>query len=113
MPRTSSRVAATSSGAGGGSRTYDPVFIPWGMVGGTIQIGGASFGEHLATALGVEPPKKVIEGIDKGAVKAKIQEHKELRKQALEAKDSAELRKQRRAIHRLKRRLRRAASLTT
>jgi len=45
------RVAGSS--AGGGSRTYDPVFIPWGMVGGTIQIGGASFGEHLATALGI------------------------------------------------------------
>jgi len=68
---------------------------------------------HLATALGIEPPKKVIEGIDKVAVKAKIQEHKGLRQQALEAKDAAELRKQRRAIHRLKHQLRRAASLTT
>jgi NADH oxidase (H2O2-forming) len=39
--------------AGGGDRTYNPVYIPWGMVGGTVQIGGASFGEHLATALGI------------------------------------------------------------
>jgi NADH oxidase (H2O2-forming) len=45
------RVAGNN--AGGGSRTYDPVYIPWGMVGGTVQIGGASFGEHLATSLDV------------------------------------------------------------
>ena len=40
------RVAGAN--AGGGDRRYDPVNIPWGMVGGQIQIGGASFGEHLA-----------------------------------------------------------------
>jgi NADH oxidase (H2O2-forming) len=45
------RVAGAN--AGGGNRVYNPVFIPWGMVGGTVQIGGASFGEHLATALGI------------------------------------------------------------
>jgi NADH oxidase (H2O2-forming) len=39
---------------GGGSRIYNPVYIPWGMVGGQIQIGGASFGEHTATALGMK-----------------------------------------------------------
>jgi NADH oxidase (H2O2-forming) len=39
---------------GGGSRIYNPVYIPWGMVGGQIQIGGASFGEHTATAVGMK-----------------------------------------------------------
>jgi NADH oxidase (H2O2-forming) len=45
------RVAGAN--AGGGSRRYDPVNIPWGMVGGQVQIGGASFGEHLATSIGI------------------------------------------------------------
>ena len=39
--------------AAGGDRRYDPVNIPWGMVGGQVQIGGASFGESLATSLGI------------------------------------------------------------
>ena len=68
--------------------------------------------KHLAEALGIEEPHRVVEGIDKGAVKAAIKEHKALRQQALEAKDSAELRKQRRVIHGLKRKLRKAMSLT-
>ena len=45
------RVAGAN--AGGGSRTYNAVYVPWGMVGGQMQIGGASFGEHLATAAGI------------------------------------------------------------
>jgi NADH oxidase (H2O2-forming) len=45
------RVAGAN--AGGGHRRYDPVYIPWGMVGGTVQIGGASFGEHTANSLGI------------------------------------------------------------
>jgi NADH oxidase (H2O2-forming) len=45
------RVAGAN--AGGGDRRYDPVNIPWGMVGGRVQIGGASFGESLATSLGI------------------------------------------------------------
>jgi NADH oxidase (H2O2-forming) len=45
------RVAGAN--AGGGSRQYNPVYVPWGMVGGQVQIGGASFGEHLAKALGI------------------------------------------------------------
>lgn len=45
------RVAGAN--AGGGNRRYDPVYIPWGMVGGTVQVGGASFGEHLANSLGI------------------------------------------------------------
>ncbi len=45
------RVAGAN--AGGGTRVYNPVFIPWGMIGGQLQMGGASFGEHLCTAAGI------------------------------------------------------------
>ena len=63
---------------------------------------------ELAEAIGIEAPHKVVVGIDKAAVKAKIQEHKELRKQALDAGDHDQLKFQRRKIHRLKRQLRKA-----
>jgi NADH oxidase (H2O2-forming) len=39
--------------AGGGHRTYQPVYIPWGMVAGDWMIGGVSFGETAAEALGI------------------------------------------------------------
>lgn len=39
--------------AGGGSRTYKAVYIPWGTPAGKWIIGGASFGETTATALGI------------------------------------------------------------
>jgi NADH oxidase (H2O2-forming) len=39
--------------AGGGSRKYQPVYVPWGMVAGKWMIGGVSFGETLADALGM------------------------------------------------------------
>jgi len=45
------RVAGAN--AGGGDRRYNPVYVPWGMIGGQVQIGGSSFGEHLANALGI------------------------------------------------------------
>ena len=45
------KVAGTN--AGGGNRSYQPVYVPWGMVAGKWMIGGVSFGETLATALGV------------------------------------------------------------
>lgn len=41
------------SNAAGNDRAYDPVFIPWGMVGGQVQIGGVSLGETLHKALGI------------------------------------------------------------
>ncbi|MFO7653758.1 MAG: hypothetical protein R6X25_08015 [Candidatus Krumholzibacteriia bacterium] len=66
----------------------------------------------LAERMGIEPPKKIVRGIDKTNIKTKIDEHKQKRDAALEAHDHAELKTQRRAIHRLKRRLRRSASLT-
>jgi NADH oxidase (H2O2-forming) len=39
--------------AAGGSRAYQPVYVPWGMVAGKWMIGGVSFSETLATALGI------------------------------------------------------------
>lgn len=69
--------------------------------------------KELAEALGIEEPKKVVEGIDKAAIKGKIQEHKAARQQALEAGDHGELKNQRRKIHRLKRKLRRAMNVTS
>ncbi|HOX25514.1 MAG TPA: hypothetical protein PLL30_11915 [Candidatus Krumholzibacteria bacterium] len=65
----------------------------------------------LAETLGIEPPHKVVEGIDKTAVKAKIRAHKDLRQKALEAGNHAQLRAERRKIHRLKRGLRRSMDL--
>jgi NADH oxidase (H2O2-forming) len=47
--------------AAGDSRTYDPVWVPWGLVGGDYTIGGFSLGETLATAVGV--PYVVAKGI--------------------------------------------------
>jgi NADH oxidase (H2O2-forming) len=39
--------------AAGGSRSYQPVFVPWGLAAGKWIIGGVSFSETLATALGI------------------------------------------------------------
>ena len=57
------RVAGAN--AGGGRRVYDPVNIPWGMVGGQVQLGGASFGETLATSLGIPYVLGVANGISR------------------------------------------------
>jgi NADH oxidase (H2O2-forming) len=38
--------------AAGGNRTYQPVYMPWGMVGGTVQVGGVLVSETLAKAVG-------------------------------------------------------------
>lgn len=45
------RVAGAN--AAGTDRSYDPVFVPWGMVGGQVQMGGVSLGETLHKALGI------------------------------------------------------------
>jgi hypothetical protein len=68
--------------------------------------------ELMAERLGIEKPTKKVHGIDKGQIKAQIRELKVKRQAALEAQDSGELKKQRRAIHRLKRKLRRAMDLS-
>jgi NADH oxidase (H2O2-forming) len=57
------KVAGTC--AAGGSRSYQPVYVPWGMVAGKWMIGGVSFGETLATALGVPYVTGVANGISR------------------------------------------------
>ncbi|MEX3010627.1 FAD-dependent oxidoreductase [Hoeflea sp. TYP-13] len=39
--------------AAGGERIYQPVHIPWGMLAGEWMIGGISFGETSASAVGI------------------------------------------------------------
>ncbi len=51
--------------AGGGERAYQAVQVPWGMVAGTWTIGGVSFGETLATALGIPHVVGLADGISK------------------------------------------------
>ncbi len=51
--------------AAGGARAYQPVYVPWGMVAGKWMIGGVSFSETLATALGVPFVMGVAQGISR------------------------------------------------
>jgi NADH oxidase (H2O2-forming) len=53
------------SGAVGKPRSYQPVYVPWGLVGGKWMIGGVSFGETLAGALGIPFILGVAEGISR------------------------------------------------
>ena len=63
----------------------------------------------LCKALGIEAHvHHEVVGIDKAAVKAQIRDLKVQRSSALEAKDSVELKRIRRKIHRLKRKIRKA-----
>lgn len=57
------KVAGTN--AAGGQRSYQPVSVPWGMVAGEWMIGGVSFSETLATALGIPHVVGVAEGISR------------------------------------------------
>jgi NADH oxidase (H2O2-forming) len=57
------KVAGTN--AAGGQRAYQPVSVPWGMVAGEWMIGGVSFSETLATALGIPHVAGVAEGISR------------------------------------------------
>jgi NADH oxidase (H2O2-forming) len=56
-------VAGTN--AANGRRTYDPVFVPWGMVAGKWMVGGVSFGETTARALGIPYHLGVAQGISR------------------------------------------------
>lgn len=51
--------------AGGGDRTYRAVYVPWGTPAGKWVIGGASFGETTATALGIPYVLGVAKGISR------------------------------------------------
>jgi NADH oxidase (H2O2-forming) len=51
--------------AAGGGRRYQPVYVPWGMVAGKWMIGGVSFSETLATALGIPYVLGIGQGISR------------------------------------------------
>jgi NADH oxidase (H2O2-forming) len=51
--------------AGGGTRTYSAVYVPWGTAAGKWIIGGASFGETTATALGIPYVVGTAQGISR------------------------------------------------
>jgi NADH oxidase (H2O2-forming) len=51
--------------AGGGNRAYNAVYVPWGTPAGKWVIGGASFGEATATALGIPYVKGEAQGISR------------------------------------------------
>jgi NADH oxidase (H2O2-forming) len=51
--------------AAGGNRRYSPVYVPWAMVAGKWMIGGVSFGETLATALGIPHIVGAADGISR------------------------------------------------
>jgi len=51
--------------AGGGSRAYRAVYVPWATPAGKWIIGGASFGETTATALGIPYVIGMAQGISR------------------------------------------------
>jgi len=51
--------------AAGANRVYSPVYVPWAMVAGKWMIGGVSFGETLATALGIPYVVGAADGISR------------------------------------------------
>jgi NADH oxidase (H2O2-forming) len=51
--------------AAGGQRAYQPVYVPWAMVAGKWMIGGVSFSETLATALGIPYVTGQAQGISR------------------------------------------------
>ena len=58
------KVAGFNAG-GGTHKRYQPVYVPWGTPAGKWVIGGASFGETLATALGIPFVVGRAEGISR------------------------------------------------
>jgi len=57
------KVAGTN--AGGGTKNYQPVYIPWATPAGKWIIGGSSFGETTATALGIPHVVGQAQGISR------------------------------------------------
>lgn len=39
--------------AAGGDRAYEPVYVPWAIIGGKVQVGGALVSETIAKAMGM------------------------------------------------------------
>ncbi|MBU0741231.1 hypothetical protein KKG45_11470 [bacterium] len=81
-------------------------------VTGITQMKKNELVELLAEKLGIERPHKVVTGLDKTSIKARLRDLKAKRQAALEAGDKTDLHRRRRQIHILKRKLRKAASLT-
>src|SRR5699024_7610966 len=54
---------AAGVNAAGGERHYNPVYVPWGLLAGETMLGGVSFGETLASALGIEFEMGIADGI--------------------------------------------------
>ena len=80
---------------------------------GVVGLKKEALVDMLAEKMGIEKPHKhVAAGLGKRAIKAEIRELKVTRQAALEAGDSAALKKARRLIHRRKRNLRRLMQLS-
>lgn len=62
--------------AGGGDRAYRAVYVPWATPAGKWVIGGASFGETTATALGIPYVLAVGEGISRARYYPGVQKMK-------------------------------------
>jgi len=83
------------------------------QVTGVVAMKKEELVDKLAEELGIEKPHKhVAAGLGKRAIKAEIRQFKEKRQAALEASDTAELKKYRRLIHRRKRKLRRMMQIS-
>ena len=81
-------------------------------VEGATGLSKAQLVEIVAEALGIERPHLVATGLDKMTIKKKIRLLKAEVAEAIAAKDRKATREKRRQIHRLKRRIHRAAHLT-
>ncbi len=78
---------------------------------GVIAMSKEQLVDELARRKGIEIPHKVVVGMDKAAVKARIKELKGVRDEAIAAKDYERLRRVRRKIHRLRHQLRRSIKI--
>jgi len=81
-------------------------------VEGAVGLSKAQLVDVVAQAMGIEKPHLVAEGINKTRIKQKIKSLRSEVTTALQAQDHAMARQKRRQIHRLKRRIKRAAHLT-
>ncbi|MFQ5478152.1 MAG: hypothetical protein ACE5E4_06005 [Candidatus Binatia bacterium] len=66
----------------------------------------------LCAKLGVEMPHKVVVGVDKASIKARIRELKKIRDEALSTKDRHKLHNTRKQLHHLRHKLRKAIRVT-
>jgi hypothetical protein len=78
---------------------------------GVIAMSKEQLVDVLARKKGIEIPHKVVVGIDKAAIKTQIRELKKTRDAALSAKDTEQVRRTRRKMHRLRHQLRRASTV--